>query len=232
MLDSELFKNKRVLDIGCNSGNITIMIGLHYHPSSIFGIDLDDGLIQKAEHQLRIVNSLHNPKGNDNTMDISMKYHYFPRALPSIHGVIPMTMPPNYKSTSFPYNVKFETNNWMEMDLIGHKHYYDTILALSITKWIHIHHGDDGLKDFFKKIYKALKHGGTMILEPQEYDTYERRAKLTDKTKLIFDTIQFKPEHFHDYLIKEVGFKEFKDLGYAEQHKEKGFQRPIHLYIK
>ena len=105
------------------------IIALQYHPSSILGIDLDNGLIQKAGQQLRLVNSLHNPKGDDNTMDISMRFHYFPRALASIHGVIPMTMPPNYKSNVFPYNVKFETNNWMEMDLIGHKHYYDTILA-------------------------------------------------------------------------------------------------------
>lgn len=51
---------------------------------------------------------------------------------------------------------------------------------LSITKWIHIHHGDDGIKRFFRKIFKALKPGGTFVLEPQEYSTYERRAKLLE----------------------------------------------------
>lgn len=50
-------------------------------------------------------------------------------------------------------------------------------VRLSITKWIHIHRGDHGMKVFFKRIYKALKPNGVLVLEIQPFDTYERRAK-------------------------------------------------------
>lgn len=48
---------------------------------------------------------------------------------------------------------------------------------MSITKWIQLHHGDDGLKRFFQKTYNCIKPGGALILEPQEFNTFERRAK-------------------------------------------------------
>ncbi|KAI9264229.1 Bicoid-interacting protein 3-domain-containing protein [Phascolomyces articulosus] len=231
LLPGELFHDKHVLDIGCNSGNITIMIGLQHHPSHILGIDLDDSLIKQAEKQLRLVNSLSNPKGNNST-DLQMRFHHFPRALTNLHGWVPITMPPGYQSTVFPHNVSFETKNWMDINLKGQENKYDTVLALSITKWIHIHHGDKGMKDFFKRIYQVLKPGGILILEPQVYETYERRAKKNDTMKSIFDQIQFLPDQFHDYLMQQVGFKEFKDLESKETTAKRGFNRPLHLYVK
>lgn len=56
---------------------------------------------------------------------------------------------------------------------------YDFVLALSITKWIHLNHGDDGLKRFFKKIFLNLKPGGCLLLEPQSWSSYKKKAKLS-----------------------------------------------------
>ncbi|CAO3702945.1 unnamed protein product [Rhizopus stolonifer] len=46
LLDDNLFKNKQVLDIGCNSGNITIGLAKQKGPEYICGIDIDKKLIQ------------------------------------------------------------------------------------------------------------------------------------------------------------------------------------------
>jgi len=51
---------------------------------------------------------------------------------------------------------------------------------LSITKWIQLHNGDKGLRSFFKKVYDSLAPGGTLVLEPQDFDTFQRRAKQID----------------------------------------------------
>lgn len=68
--------------------------------------------------------------------------------------------------------------------------YNSVNFSLSITKWIHIHGGDKGLKSFFKKIHDSLKVGGVFVLEAQEFKTFQRRAKHVD-VKYLHD-IQMK----------------------------------------
>ncbi len=55
---------------------------------------------------------------------------------------------------------------------------YDFVLALSITKWIHLNNGDEGIKRFFKKIYLNLNINGSLLLEPQSWTSYKKKAKL------------------------------------------------------
>lgn len=43
------FKNKKVLDIGCNSGMITLSVAKMFNPQAILGIDIDSGLIGKID---------------------------------------------------------------------------------------------------------------------------------------------------------------------------------------
>lgn len=52
-LDKSWFENKRGLDIGCNSGELTITIAKRLAPSYILGVDIDPQLISKARGQLK-----------------------------------------------------------------------------------------------------------------------------------------------------------------------------------
>lgn len=47
-----LFKDKDILDIGCNAGHMTISVARKLHPKSIVGIDIDKNLISRARKNL------------------------------------------------------------------------------------------------------------------------------------------------------------------------------------
>jgi hypothetical protein len=56
----------------------------------------------------------------------------------------------------------------------------------SITKWIHLNGGDEGLLSFFRKIYAVLKAGGLLLLEPQGWEGYAKARKMTPVRLLSF----------------------------------------------
>ena len=47
-LKKQYFKRKTVLDVGCNSGFLTVSVAEKFHPRMILGIDIDGLLITKA----------------------------------------------------------------------------------------------------------------------------------------------------------------------------------------
>lgn len=220
---SEWFEGKSVLDIGCNVGHLTLSVARDFQPKKIVGIDIDQKLIAAARKNIRYYLS-------SNVTDTSK----FPISHALSYG--PIEAPPlTVKDQRFPHNVLFKQGNFvLECDelLDLQKEEYDVILALSITKWIHFNWGDTGLKRFFKRIFRQLKPGGKLILEPQPWSSYKKKKKLTEKIYENFQSIKLKPDQFNDYLLsKEVGFSTCSVID-VPFNSSKGFRRTLQLFTK
>ncbi|EFP07516.1 hypothetical protein GCK72_006587 [Caenorhabditis remanei] len=222
--DKAWFEHKSILDIGCNVGFLTLSIAKDFSPRRILGIDIDEHLIGVARKNIRHY--------CDHETAVAGK---FPVSFGVQFGTISQrTEEPRPFSTKFPDNVWFKKENYVlesdeMLDMIQPE--FDVILALSITKWIHLNWGDNGLMRFFKRAYAQLHPGGRFIIEPQAFETYRKRAKMNEELKANYSKIEFKPEDFEMWLIETVGYESVEKLGVATA-KSKGFERPIDVYLK
>eukprot|EP00632_Arachnochrysis_sp_CCMP2950_P003033 CAMPEP_0185716990 /NCGR_PEP_ID=MMETSP1164-20130828/43959_1 /TAXON_ID=1104430 /ORGANISM="Chrysoreinhardia sp, Strain CCMP2950" /LENGTH=438 /DNA_ID=CAMNT_0028384625 /DNA_START=30 /DNA_END=1346 /DNA_ORIENTATION=- len=120
----------------------------------------------------------------------------------------------------------------------GEDHSYDVVCAFSVTKWVHLAHGDAGIRRFFARALAALKPGGRLVYEPQEWRSY-RRAKHkcakheSDTIRHNFATIKLRPADFAKLLVDDIGFERVDLLGTPrDPGLPKGFQRPIYCAYK
>ena len=235
----EWLENKDILDIGCNAGHVTLCIARDFNPKQIVGIDIDPKLIAFARKNIKIYSNTTHPVERQ-----------FPVSMPLMFGSIP-----NVTDSRFPGNVSFVQGNYVPendefLQMVQPE--YDTILCLSVTKWIHLNWKDAGLKRFFHRIFAHLRPGGRLILEAQGWASYSKRKKLTVIASFLllisvlviiffyfnqetiaenYAAIQLYPERFGDYLLSQVGFSTCEEL-VTPHHAVKGFRRPIHVYTK
>ena len=50
--------------------------------------------------------------------------------------------------------------------------------SFSLSKWIHINSGDEGLTRFFARVYAVLRSGGFFALEPQSWESYSKPKRM------------------------------------------------------
>ncbi|KAK3122298.1 hypothetical protein QOZ80_8BG0667740 [Eleusine coracana subsp. coracana] len=109
---------------------------------------------------------------------------------------------------------------------------YDTIMCLSVTKWIHLNWGDDGLITLFVKIWRLLRPGGLFIVEPQPWTSYKRNRLVSEVARENFNVICIYPEKFREILLDKVGFRSVEMIADRLVGTVTGFDRPIEVYRK
>uniref|UniRef100_A0A0K0FQ82 RNA methyltransferase n=1 Tax=Strongyloides venezuelensis TaxID=75913 RepID=A0A0K0FQ82_STRVS len=227
LFPENFFKSKKVLDIGCNIGAVTLQIAKKFDPQMILGIDIDSYLIGVARKNIK----------HYCDKDTKIKNGY-PASFFQEDGELRDDLGCDdkiFKINHFPDNVWFQQENYVlesDLHLEAVLPQYDIILALSITKWIHLNFGDGGMKRFFKRIFAHLNPGGKLVLEAQEFKGYSKKAKLDIDLTRNYTRIKFKPEEFREYLLSdEVGFERHEELG-IPQTKDQGFKRVVEVFTK
>ncbi|GAC99558.1 hypothetical protein PHSY_007160 [Pseudozyma hubeiensis SY62] len=105
----------------------------------------------------------------------------------------------------------------------------DMMLALSITKWIHIQKGDPGLMLFFARIADTLKPGGLLFLEPQEWISYHSAKTLDHTIRGKIKRLQLRPGGDFEWWLSTFGLQFEIEIG---QGKGFGFSRSLQMFRK
>uniref|UniRef100_J3MUW0 RNA methyltransferase n=2 Tax=Oryza brachyantha TaxID=4533 RepID=J3MUW0_ORYBR len=127
--------------------------------------------------------------------------------------------------------VSFRRENFVE-SMSKSSEQYDTIICLSVTKWIHLNWGDDGIITLFVKIWSLLRPGGVFIMEPQPWTSYRRNRLVSEVAKENFNTILIHPDKFREILLDKIGFKSVEVVTDKLVGAVTGFDRPIEVYHK
>lgn len=226
MFTREMFEGKDVLDIGCNVGHLAIDVAQRFAPRSVTGIDVDGKLIEAAKKNLRFYMS----RDVDARFPVSLKIMHGPLAAHPL-----LELKGSRVEGKFPHNVSFGKANYF-LDcgdpMQPARSQYDVILALGLTKWIHLNYGDAGLKSCFRRMFQQLRPGGILILEAQKWGSYRKKKKLTECTFKIYKSLQFRPDQFREFLTsKEIGFSSCRFLN-VPSNKPKGSWSTVHIFTK
>ncbi|KAJ4839882.1 hypothetical protein Tsubulata_003189 [Turnera subulata] len=226
----EWFEGKDCLDIGCNSGIITIHIASKFNCRSILGIDIDRDRITDAEWHLRKFMRLKNANVTKST---ASRLEVVDNANYSEHSATTSSsegkenardcLPSEGRQLSDV--VSFQQENFVHTRCPSESH-------LSVTKWIHLNWGDDGLITLFSKIWRLLHPGGILVLEPQPWKSYENNRLVSETTAMNFRTIAFYPADFQEILLDKIGFRSVEDITSSLSGSKAGFNRPIFAFRK
>ncbi|XP_006833420.2 probable RNA methyltransferase At5g51130 isoform X1 [Amborella trichopoda] len=223
VMKKEWFEDKDCLDIGCNQGFMTISIAMKFFCRSMVGIDIDQNLVERAKRNLQRIAAT---KSAITSLE--------PCEAESSKGTESLELSkdqPTLKGTDLIESVKFRKENVLEK-LQPCSPEYDTILCLSVTKWIHLNWGDSGLIALFAKMWHLLRPGGILVLEPQPWVSYQRKRRVSERAAANFKDILMKPCYFPEILLDKIGFRHMENATNNLQGSVVGFNRPIFVFRK
>ncbi|KAL1744145.1 Bicoid-interacting protein 3-domain-containing protein [Schizophyllum fasciatum] len=257
LLPPSLLTGATVLDVGCNEGWVTCEIGQKHGASRVVGVDIDESLVSAAWRHRRTTWSFQAPENDSTSVNNSLGKRkrafpaprvadYFPASCEHLFGPIPVPPAELRGRGIFPHNVSFRAADWVADAIPEDAEGYDVVLALSVSKWIHLNSGDDGLLSFFRKVHSVLRAGGTFVLEAQPWDSYHKAKRMDKRLKEVGQTLKLRPDNFAS-ILRGIGFGEVQHFGAAgsagasqshispllfSTHPYSGFRRPVDAYVK
>ena len=108
---------------------------------------------------------------------------------------------------------------------------FDVVTCFSVTMWLHLHHGDDGLRDFLSYASGVCDR---LLIEPQPWSCYRnavrRMQKLNCQTFPAYSELMWRQNVHLDieqYLEKSCCMKLQTKYGETENWK-----RPLFLFTR
>ncbi|PHJ26063.1 bicoid-interacting protein bin3 [Cystoisospora suis] len=105
---------------------------------------------------------------------------------------------------------------------------FDVVVCFSVTKWIHLHHGDYGILFLFSKLHALVKPGGLLLLEPQDWASYRRARRILPEFKQQLKHISLHPKTFTSLLTSHCRRPRETGTGCCFCPEEEGQNPPDH----
>ncbi|KAK9907368.1 hypothetical protein WJX75_002345 [Coccomyxa subellipsoidea] len=230
VMEKPWFQNRKCMDIGCNEGMVTLGLVTRFGTASMLGVDIDPVLISKACRNLR-------EEHTRATMDLARLSHTRRHLLSSRADAQSAQMSQNAERKAASaalqgfIGTRFQQGNFLELEGLE-QGTYDTILCLSVTKWVHLNGGDAGLHALLARIYDLLAPGGRLILEPQPWSSYQAAVHKPGMRERLhhLSSLYLRPEDLPHYATQQFSLSFVRQLRAPENAK--GFDRPIYLFQK
>jgi 7SK snRNA methylphosphate capping enzyme len=222
LLERGWFARRRCLDVGCNEGVVTLALAARHGARSMVGVDVDARLVSRACARLRDARRA---------------------AAARAAAARAPGEPPGERRAARAAARALAATWFVAGDILsarGDPGSVDTLTALSVVKWIHLHGGDAGLRAFFARVRELLAPGGLFVLEPQPWSSYRAAAAKVRRggaAAAAFPAAYFhrheelalRPEGFEALLVEEFGFRLVRRLA-PPAGAAGGFDRPLLLF--
>ncbi|PSN41831.1 putative RNA methyltransferase [Blattella germanica] len=141
------------------------------------------------------------------------------------------------ETNQYPSNVTYDCIDFMNSDgsslssyLSAHgKTFFDAVFCFSVTMWIHLNHGDEGLKQFLKNV--SLRTN-MLIIEPQPWKCYRtavRRMKRSGGESFpLFSELKIRDNvtsEIENILSVDCGFVKIKETVCTEWGRKLQFYK-------
>ncbi|KAL6781054.1 hypothetical protein ACKKBG_A09600 [Auxenochlorella protothecoides x Auxenochlorella symbiontica] len=221
VMERSWFARRRCMDVGCNEGLVTLALAGSMACQSMVGVDIDPHLIKRACTTLRALRTSATQRAavaRAGGTDAGERR----AARDALQGL----------SQTWFVHADF-------LESVVEPASLDTITCLSVTKWVHLNRGDEGLQALFIKFHTVLAPGGLLIVEPQPWSSYQaaisklkkQRAKCSEEERASLaqfhplDELQLRPDDFPAFLCDTLGFRLVRRLQPGEAAS--GFHRSL-----
>jgi len=200
-LDASWIRKETVLDVGCHEGLVTLEVARRFDVTKVVGIDIDESLVTRAIHNLIASRSASRNHENMTLAPVTFRCENYAMSTPGVRG-------------GSGANADLEASKYPATTDVKHgAPPYGVILMLSMTKWVHMNFGDDGIRRLFSRARDELRPGGVLVLEAQTYESYTKAVKAVKKMRHLdsvyvpLKQLKLHPDEFSRVLTTDYGFE-------------------------